>query len=128
MSDWLDEFYADVDAMRMDAFLDHFTDDAVVEFANNPQANGKAEIREAIGGLWSSIGGLSHDIHQRYDQRDRSMIEATCTYTRQDGSVLPLPTSASLARRDGKVEKLKVYMDLAPLFAEEQTEAAAAQR
>ena len=117
MGDWLEAFYADVDAMRMDAFLDHFTDDGVVTFANNPPAHGKEQIREAIGGLWSSIGGLRHTIRERYDRGDRTSIEATTTYVRQDGSEIPITVASAFGRRNGKVESLTIYMDLAPLFA-----------
>ena len=117
MSDWLEQFYADVDAMRMDEFLDHFTDDGVVVYANNPPAHGKQQIGEAIGGLWASIDGLRHEFHERYDRDDRTIIEAAVTYTRRDGSEVTLPAASAFGRRDDKVESLTVYMDLAPLFA-----------
>ena len=32
MSDWIEEYFADVDAMRLDAFVERHTDDAVVTF------------------------------------------------------------------------------------------------
>jgi len=117
MADWLEAFYADVDAMRMDEFLDHFTEDGVVTFANNPPAQGRDQIREAIGGLWSSIDGLSHELGERYDHGDRTIVEATTTYVRQDGSLCPLPVASAFGRREDKVESLTIYMDLAPLFA-----------
>jgi ketosteroid isomerase-like protein len=126
MSDWLEDYYADVDAMRMDAFLDHHTDDAVVTFANNPPAVGKEQIREAIGGLWDAIGGLRHEIKHRYGDDDRTIIEAVTHYTRQDGSLCSLRVASALARRDGKVASLDIYMDLAPLFAPAEAEPATA--
>jgi ketosteroid isomerase-like protein len=126
MGDWLEDYYADVDAMRMDAFIDHHTDDAILTFANNPPAVGKDQIREAIGGLWSSIGGLRHEIKRRYGDDDRAIIEAVTHYTRQDGSVVSIPSASALGRRDGKVESLTIYMDLAPLFAPAEAEPASA--
>jgi ketosteroid isomerase-like protein len=116
MADWLEQFYADIDRMDMDAFADGFTDDAVLTFANNPSAVGKEQIKEGIGQLWSSIGGLRHDIRERYESGDRTIMEATCHYTRQDGSEVAIPCASALARRDGKVSELTIYMDLAPLW------------
>ena len=117
MADWLEAFYADIDAMRMDEFLAHFTDDGVVTFANNPPAVGKEEIRQAIGGLWSTIDGLRHEMRERYDRGDRTIIEAVAHYTRKDGSEVGIPVASALGRRDDKVATLTIYMDLAPLFA-----------
>lgn len=117
MADWLEDYYADVDAMRLDAFVERHTDDAVVTFGNNPPSVGKEEIRTSIGGFWSTIAGLRHEIQHRYDAGDRTMIQAICHYTRQDGSHVPIPVASALSRRDGKVASLTVYIDLAPLFA-----------
>lgn len=124
-TDWLTAFYDDVDNMRMDPMLDRFTDDAVVEFANNPPAHGKEQIRAALGGLWAAIAGLRHDIHERYDKPGCSLIEVTVTYRRKDGGLVPLPAASALMHRDGKVYKLKIYIDIAPLFAVEPANATA---
>jgi ketosteroid isomerase-like protein len=125
MGDWLEEYYADVDAMRLDAFVAQHTEDAVVTFANNPPSVGHEEIRAAIGGFWSTIGGLRHEIKHRYEAGDRTVIEAICHYTKQDGSHVPIPVASALGRRDGKVSSLTVYIDLAPLFAVAPADAAA---
>ena len=45
MSTWIDDYYADVDAMRLEAYVDRHSDDAAVVFGNNPPAVGKEAIR-----------------------------------------------------------------------------------
>jgi ketosteroid isomerase-like protein len=117
MGDWLEDYYADVDGMRLDAYVDRHTDDAVVTFGNNPPSVGKDAIRESIGGFWQMIGGLRHEIHHRLDDGDRTIIQATCHYTRQDGSACPIPVASALTHEGEKVSSLTVYIDLAPLFA-----------
>lgn len=117
MSDWVEDYFADVDAMRLDAFVDRHTDDAVVSFANNPPARGKDEIRAAIGGFWELIDGLSHEIKHRYEDGDTVILESLVTYRRKDGSDVTVP-SASFLHRDGElVDRLTFYIDLAPVFA-----------
>jgi ketosteroid isomerase-like protein len=121
--DWLEAYYADVDAMRLDEYVEHHTDDAVVTFANMPSSVGKDQIREAIGGFWSTIGGLRHEIHHRLDDGDRTIIQATCHYTTKGGAPVPIPVASALTREGDKVSSLTVYIDLAPLFAAAAAEA-----
>jgi ketosteroid isomerase-like protein len=116
MSDWVSEYFADVDAMRLDEFIDRHTDDVVVTFANNPPAIGKDQVREAIGGFWGTIDGLSHDIKQRWDAGDTTALESDVTYTRKDGGVVTVPVASFLHRSGDKVDRLTFYLDLTPVF------------
>jgi len=117
MSDWIDEYFADVDAMRLDEFVDRHSDDAVVSFNDNPPAVGKDAIRETIGGFWQMIGGLSHDIKNRYEDGDTVILESDVTYTRKDGEVVTIKTASILHRDGDKVDRLVFYNDPAPIFA-----------
>jgi ketosteroid isomerase-like protein len=117
MADWIEDYFADVDAMRLDAFIDRHTDDAVVSFGNNPPARGKQEIREAIGGFWELIDGLSHEIKNRFEDGDTVILESEVTYRRKDGQSVTIPTSSFLHRDGELVDRLAFYNDLAPLFA-----------
>ncbi len=49
MATWIDEYYADVDAMRLEPYVERHSDDAAVVFGNNPPAVGKQAISAAIG-------------------------------------------------------------------------------
>jgi ketosteroid isomerase-like protein len=119
MSTWIDDYYADVDAMRLDAFVERHSEDAVVTFANNPPAVGKEAIRAAIGGFWSMIGGLRHERRNLWFVGDTAILEAVTHYTTKGGAAVPLPVVSLLERNaDGKVSSLRFYIDLAPLFAQ----------
>jgi ketosteroid isomerase-like protein len=117
MSDWLHDYYDDVDNMRLDAFVDRHTDDVVVKFGNNPAAVGKDEVRNSIGYFWTLIGGLKHDFRNVYLDGDTTIVEADIEYTRADGGHVTVPCTSILHRRDGLVDQLRVYLDLAPVFA-----------
>jgi ketosteroid isomerase-like protein len=117
MSDWIEEYFADVDAMRLEEFVDRHTDDAVVTFNDNPPAQGKEEIRQTIGGFWGTIDGLRHDFRNRFEDGNTVILESDVTYTRKDGKQVTVKT-ASVLHRDGElVDRLAFYNDPSPLFA-----------
>jgi ketosteroid isomerase-like protein len=121
MATWIDDYYADVDAMRLEAFVERHSDDAVVVFGNNAPAVGKEAIRAAIGGFWSMIGGLRHERRNLWFVNDgaTAVLEVVTHYTTKGGAGVPVPCVSLLDRNaDGKVTSLRVYIDLAPLFAQ----------
>jgi ketosteroid isomerase-like protein len=117
MGDWLRDYYDDVDNMRLEAFVDRHTDDVVVRFGNNPPAVGKDEVRQAIGYFWTLIGGLRHDFLHVYAEGDTTIVESDIEYTRTDGGHVTVPCTSVLHRANGLVDELRVYLDLAPVFA-----------
>lgn len=117
MSDWIEEYFADVDAMRLDEFVDRHTDDAVVIVNNNPPAEGKEQIRASIGGFWDMIGGMRHDVQDRYEVDDTVILVSDVYYTRKDGQVVPIRTTSVLHRDGDLVDRLAFYNDPTPIFA-----------
>ena len=117
MGEWLREYYDDVDNMRLDEFVNRHTDDVVVKFANSPAAIGKEEVAHAIGGFWQMIGGLRHDFVNVYNDGDSTILEADIDYERKDGSHVTVPSTSVLHRRGPLVDQLRIYLDLAPVFA-----------
>ncbi|HXQ56681.1 MAG TPA: nuclear transport factor 2 family protein [Actinomycetes bacterium] len=128
MSTWIDDYYADVDAMRLEPFVERHSDDAAVVFGNNPPAVGKEAIRAAIGGFWSMIGGMRHERRNLWFVNDgaTAVLEVVTHYTTKGGAAVPVPCVSLLDRNaDGKVTSLRVYIDLAPLFERVGAEQAA---
>ena len=88
MSTWIDDYYADVDAMRLEAFVERHSDDAAVVFGNNPPAVGKEAIGANIGGFWSMIGGLRHERRNLWFVNDgaTAVLEVVTHYTTKGGA------------------------------------------
>jgi len=127
MSDWITDYYTDVDAMNLRAFVDRHTDDAVVQFANFPPSVGKEAIGAAIGGFWSTIGGLRHERRNLWfvDDGGTAVFEAILHYTTKGGAEVVLPCVSILDRApEGRVCSLRVHIDLTPLFERIGAEAA----
>lgn len=119
--DWTTRYYDDVDAMRLEPYVAHHTEDAVVVFGNNPPAVGREAIGQAIGGFWSMIGGLRHERRNTWFENDgnTAILEVVTHYTTKGGAAVPLPCVSILDRdpASGLVSSLRVHIDVAPLFA-----------
>ena len=117
MEDWLRRYYDEVDSMNLNAHIAWHTDDVVVRFGNNPPVIGKAAMAEAIGHFFTTIGGMRHKFGQVHTDGDSTVLEADIEYTRLDGNVVEVVSASVLHRRGDLVDSLKIYIDLAPVFA-----------
>jgi hypothetical protein len=115
----VERYYKAVDAMDLDAFKAMHSAGARVVFGNNPPAVGPDQIAGAIGGFWSAIGGLKHSFVNRWDNPDESILEAAVEFTRKDGQRVRVPSVSILRPEGDKVGELRVFIDVAPVFAAE---------
>jgi hypothetical protein len=112
-------YYDAVDTMDLEAFKSMHSSNARVIFGNFPPAEGPDQIAGAIGQFWSTIGGLKHNVVNRWDNPDESILEVAVDYQRKDGSSVRLPCVSILKPEGDKVGELRVFIDVAPLYAEE---------
>ena len=114
---WLVKYYDDIDNMRMEPFIAAHTDDVRVTFGNHPPAVGRDAVRGAIGGFWQSINGLKHNFVNVYDQGATTVLEAHIDFTRKDGRITTVPCVSILERSGALVKSLRIFIDLAPVYA-----------
>ena len=120
MSDWIRDYFDDVDNMRLDDWIARHTDDVVVAFGNNPPAHGKEAVAGNIGYFWSLIGGLKHNIVHVHEADGTTILESRVDYLRKDGETVTVPSTSIIHRSGDLVDALRIYIDLAPVFAEAQ--------
>jgi hypothetical protein len=118
MSDWIRDYFDDVDNMRLDDWIARHSDDVVVRFGNNPPARGKEEVAGNIGYFWTLIGGLKHNLVNNFEVDGTTIVEWNVDYLRKDGATVTVPCTSILHRSGNLVDALRVYIDLAPVFAE----------
>ena len=111
-------YYETVDAMDLEAFKAMHSKNARVIFANFPAAEGPEQIAGAIGQFWSTIGGLKHTFVNRWDNPQESILEVAVDYKRKDGKSVTLPCVSILKPEGDKVGELRVFIDVAPIYAE----------
>ena len=119
MTDRIDDFYADVDALRLQPVVDSFAPDGEMVFPNTPPATGRTAIRELLAGLWSTLGGLRHEPRHRWTvDQGTSVLEALVHYTTPGGTEVVVPAVTIIDQdTSGLITSLRVYQDSAPLFA-----------
>jgi ketosteroid isomerase-like protein len=115
--DWAADFFRSADSFDIEQLAGWFADDVEVRFGNQPAITGKAAAREAFAGFWSSIGGMRHTRESVVSLGDMAAQASIVTYTRHDGSDVSMPVSSHLRRvAPGKIDRLWIFIDMAPLF------------
>lgn len=120
-SDWISHYYADVDAMRVQSFVNRHSEDAVLVFGNNPPIVGKAAISEAMKQFWALIESSYHERRNLWfvDEGDTAIVEWHVHYETKSGRRFTVPSVTVLDRGpDGLVTSLRVHVDLSPLYEE----------
>jgi hypothetical protein len=114
---WAHDYFRTVDSMNVDAYLAFHTEDVRFRFGNAEPALGTAALRSGVSHFWSLIKGLRHDFAGLWELDDAVIAESLVTYTRLDGREVVVPATTILRRRGDKVHDVRIYIDLAPLFA-----------
>jgi SnoaL-like domain len=120
--DWVHAFFRDVDAFQIEKLDAWFADDINLRFSNNPVINDRKTAILALGGFFGTIAGLHHEVEALVAAGDEAVQQSIVTYTRLDGRRVPLPVSSYLRRNgEGKLNRLWIYIDIHPLYAEAAT-------
>lgn len=117
MSDLISRYYAAVDAMDVEKFAALHTEDTRLRFGNAETIVGRDAAVQGIVDFWGAIKGLHHNFVQTWDEGDVEIVEALVDYTRHDGKVVTVPATSILRKRGDLVQDLRIYIDIAPVFA-----------
>ena len=110
------EIYRAVDAADLDTLLSYMDNHATFRFANIPAVVGKKAIGEFLGGFFQGIRSLSHtDLEYWYAENVWSAM-GNVAYTRLDGSMLKVPFSVILKRKNGLIKDYLIFVDNHELF------------
>lgn len=115
---WLEALFAAIDAKDTRRFLEFLTPDASFRFGSAAAVHGHADIEAAVGAFFASIAALKHEPGLSVTSDDTVICEGLSTYTRHDGTEVTLPFCNVFETREGAIEEYKIYIDIAPLFAE----------
>jgi ketosteroid isomerase-like protein len=109
--------FADIDAFDPDKFVAHLTPEATFRFANADPVTGRAAVKEAVAGFFSSIAGLTHHILNVYEVGDIVIAQIDVEYRRQDGKSVTVPNADVLVFDGDLVRDWQIYIDVAPVYA-----------
>jgi ketosteroid isomerase-like protein len=109
--------FADIDAFDPDKFVSHLTEDVVFRFGNAEPAVGRAAVKEAVAGFFTTIDGLKHHILKLYDNGDTTVARIDVEYLRKDGKSVTVPNADILEFDGDLVRNWQIYIDVAPIFS-----------
>jgi ketosteroid isomerase-like protein len=113
------ELFADIDSMDPERLAAHLAQDVTFRFGNAEPIRGREAVRDAWAAFGKELRGVRHDVVARWTVEEVTIVEATVTYTRRDYSQVTLPVVTIYRERDGLINDYRIYIDLAPLFADD---------
>jgi ketosteroid isomerase-like protein len=109
--------FADIDAFDPDKFVAHLTPDVTFRFGNGDPVTGRAAVREAVAGFFSTIDGLTHHIRHVFESGDTVIAQIDVEYRRQDGKTVTVPNADILVYDGDLVRDWQIYIDVTPVYA-----------
>jgi catechol 2,3-dioxygenase-like lactoylglutathione lyase family enzyme/ketosteroid isomerase-like protein len=106
------------ESMNVENFVKFYTDDALYQFSNFPIVYGPKGISESSGPFLEKVRYVSHDIRHMYEHGDTVICRMDVTYIRHDGQVFTLPCCDTIRFQGDKVQEMRIYMDITPVFSE----------
>ena len=117
MTHWFSNLYAGIDEMRLDEFAAGLAPDVEVVVGNNPAMNGRQAAKDGIGYFLSTFDGIKHHLVNVAESNGLTFPEANVEYLRKDGKTVTIPAVTVLERDGGLVKSLRIYFDVAPVYA-----------
>src|ERR1035441_896720 len=95
-------------------FVAPLTPDATFRFANADPVTGRAAVKEAVAGFFSSIDGLTHHILNVYESGETVIAQIDVEYLRKDGKSVTVPNADILVFDGDLVSDWQIYIDVTP--------------
>jgi SnoaL-like domain len=114
---WVADLYAPVDALSVDDFLEHLTDDISFQFGNAEPAIGHQAVADGLTQFYGAIKGMKHNFVETWENGDDAVLVLDVDYTRLSGDVVRIPAVTTVHRSGELVNKMQIFIDVAPLMA-----------
>ena len=107
------------ESMNVHNFAAFYGDNAHYQFGNFPVVYGPQGIISSSDAFLQKVKKVVHYIENIWEVDDETVVvEMTVRYDRHDGKTFTLPCCDTIRVRDGKVQSLKIFMDIGPVFAD----------
>ena len=118
-TDFIDRVFTLVDNRDAEGFAALFAPDGRFVFGNADPILGPAAIAATVGGFFTTIDGLRHQIANRWEVGSDAIAELVVEYRRLDGKLVSVP-AVTIFTRDGAglISDYRIFVDLAPLFTD----------
>jgi ketosteroid isomerase-like protein len=111
------KIFSAIDSLDPAQFVAHLTEDVTFRFGNPEAIHGREAVAAAVGGFYSTIGGMKHHILNVWEVDDTVIVKIDVEYTRQDGKTVITPNADILVFEGDLVRDWQIYIDVAPVYA-----------
>jgi limonene-1,2-epoxide hydrolase len=112
------KLFASIDAMDTESFLGFIAEDCTFRFGSSPPVTGRDGIGASVNDFFSMFAALKHDLARIVADGKTVVCEGEVTYTQHDGRQITLPFCNVFEVNAGLISLYRIYIDIAPLFAE----------
>ncbi len=119
---WYQDYLDALDAYDLDRYSQFLADDTTIQFNNDAPMQGKAPATTGLSQFWGAISGMGytllHEPLNIYGDDATFVLEALNHYDKPGQDRITVRAAAFTDRgEDGKVRSVRLYQDVAPLFA-----------
>lgn len=119
---WYRDYLDALDAYDLDRYSRFLADDVAIQFNNDQPMQGKATATTGLSQFWGAISGMGytllHEPLNIYGNDTTFVLEALNQYDKPGQDRITVRAAAFTDRdEDGKVRSVRLYQDVAPLFA-----------
>lgn len=115
--EWLERYYAAVDAKDIDAALDFFAPDARLRLAGGDPVRGREAIGRMLGAGLDAVEGTRHELKGVWEEDEGHVLfEVDVVYRRRDGHTVTVPGAGVCTVSEGRFTEQRLYADLSPIF------------
>ena len=118
---WTHAFFRDADTLVVEKLMSWFAETIEVRFGNAPPIHGTTAAEQAFRQFYGSLSGMRHRREALVSSGGLAAQMAVVTYIRRDGREVSMPVASHLRRVGAhKIDRLWIFIDLAPLFGAPQ--------
>jgi len=117
MIDKMNDLFASIDKMDAPGFASHLHPDVEFRFGNGESVHGRENAGAAVGGFFSSIKAIKHNMAEVRIADDIILSHGKVTYTRHDDSTLTVPFANVFYMQDDLIKKYFIFVDTSQLYA-----------
>lgn len=116
---WMTDFFRDADKLDLPLLMSWFAEDIDLRIANMPPAIGLPAVEKSFADFWAHLSGMSHRAEELVVKGDNGAQMSVVTYIKKDGKTVSMPVASHIRRKaNGKFDRLWIYIDIGPLFAD----------
>jgi len=114
------EMFLAGESMHVENFVKFYNEDARYQFGNFPVVTGPKGIIGASQGFIDTVKYCVHHIQNLWEIDDSTMVcQMVVDYIRKkDSKKFTLPCCDTIRVKNGKVQDLRIYMDIMPVFGD----------